>query len=108
MSRYRALTRSVTENRRYYGPVDAGFVIPPATSGAAGAVLLTDGQKQALLVLRGSETALAVVAELQKRGEFAVTGGDYMALCNLGFAVNKGTRNVLARHARWKADQVAG
>jgi len=72
-----------------------------------GEVPLTPGHKQALLKLRGTEVCKAVLTSLRENGQLAATGRDYYALARLGLAIHKGSYHVIARHARWKADQIA-
>lgn len=72
-----------------------------------GEVLLTPGQKQALLVMRKSETSRAVLEQLRALGQLATGGADYYALAGLGLAINKGAFHVLSPNGRWRADNIA-
>lgn len=98
-------TRSVTALREYFGHAAPALESSqPLTR--AGELVLTPGQKQALLVLRDNEIARAIIAALKKRGEFVAHGRDFYALGRAGLAINKGSFHVLSPLGRWKADDV--
>lgn len=109
MSRYTRLPRSVTELRARFDADRSPAAVAPSTpvTTAAGELVLTPGQKQALLKLRGSELCTAILDELRKRGEFVATTRDHYALEHAGLAINKGSFHVLSPIGRWRADAVA-
>ena len=109
--------RSVSALRARYG--DAADEASPALSPGpetsdlapgttrAGEALLTPGQKIALLKMRGSDWSKAILKHLTAFGQDEISGRDYVALANLGLAINKGTFHVLSPPGRWRADRVA-
>ena len=72
-----------------------------------GEVLLTPGQKIALLKMRGSDWSKAVLSHVVAFGQGDTVGADYYALARLGLAVHKGSYHVLTPTGRRRADQVA-
>jgi hypothetical protein len=66
--------------------------------------LLTPGQKVALLKIRRSDWAKAVLKHLIAFGKADCTIDDYRVLERLHMAVNKGSFHVLTPHGRWTAD----
>ena len=70
----------------------------------AGEVLLTPGQKIALLKMRGSDWSKVVLRHLRAFGKDECAGGDYRALAQIGLATCKGSYHVLTAAGRWKAD----
>jgi hypothetical protein len=74
---------------------------------AAGELVLTQGQKIALLKMRKSDWAQAIMAKLKELGTCAVAGDDFRSLVPLRLAINKGSLHVLTSTGRWRADQVA-
>jgi hypothetical protein len=107
MSRYTRLTRSVTELRAFSADRSPAANPSAVPMSAAGELVLTPGQKQALLKLRGSELCTAILDELRKRGEFVATTRDNYALEHVGLAINKGSFHVLSPVGRWRAEAVA-
>lgn len=73
----------------------------------AGELVLTAGQEIALLRMRRSDWAAAVVEHLISLGRADCAIEDYRALAAAGLAVNKGSFHVLTSRGRWRADQVA-
>lgn len=73
----------------------------------AGEVVLTPGQKIALLKMRGSDWSEAILSKLERFGQAECTGADYRALASLRLAVCKGSFHVLTPAGRWRADRVA-
>jgi len=81
--------------------------MPAAPLPKAGEIILTPGQKIALLKMRRSDWSKAVLAQLEAFGKADCAGGDYRALAQLGLAVCKGSFHVLTPAGRWRADRVA-
>jgi hypothetical protein len=80
---------------------------PAIIAPGAGEPLLTDGQKIALLKMRRSDWAKAIVSKLKQIGSCAVAGDDFLSLVPLKLAISKGSFHVLTPSGRWRADQVA-
>jgi hypothetical protein len=83
---------------------------PCSAAGAApgaGEWVLSQGQKIALLTMRKSDWASAVLAKLKETGAGAAVGDDFRSLVPLGLAINKGSLHNLTSSGRWRADQVA-
>lgn len=103
--------RSTSALRKRYGVAAEGSPAlespSPHTPARAGEILLTPGQKIALLTMRKSEWSQAVLAHLTAFGQADVAGGDYRACAKLGLAVHKGSYHVLTPQGRWRADRVA-
>ena len=73
----------------------------------AGEVLLTPGQKIALLKMRRSDWTKAICTKLKELRRGDCGAGDYYALARIGLAIHKGSRHVLTEQGRWRADEVA-
>jgi hypothetical protein len=84
-------------------PAPLSALLPPG----AGEPLLTVGQKIALLKMRRSDWAKAILAKLTEIASSAVTGDDFRSLVPLNLAIAKGSLHVLTSSGRWRADQVA-
>jgi hypothetical protein len=80
---------------------------PALQTPGAGEPVLSDGQKIALLTMRKSDWASAVLAGLKATGSGAAVGSDFRSLVPLGLAINKGSLHNLTSAGRWRADQVA-
>jgi hypothetical protein len=79
----------------------------PTPAPATGEPLLTLGQKIALLTMRKSDWAIAVLAKLREAGAGFAVGADFRSLIPLHLAINKGSFHNLTAAGRWRAYQVA-
>lgn len=104
--------RSVSALRSYYGN-EAPEASPALGSAAAalkpraGEIVLTPGQKVALLRMRRSDWSKAVLAKLQACGVADCSLSDYQACARLGLAIHKGSFHVLTGQGRFRADRIA-
>ena len=105
------MSHSVSALRARFGdaadrsPAPSSPLPPPAPG--AGEPELTLGQKVALITMRKSDWASAVLAKLKEIGRAAAIGNDFRSLVPLRLATNKGSFHVLTPAGRWRADQVA-
>lgn len=79
----------------------------PAPLPQTGEIVLTPGQKIALLKMRRSDWTKAVLAHLEAFGAAEVCGEDYRALARIGLAESRGAYHVRTPLGRWRADRVA-
>lgn len=77
------------------------------TGPKAGEIVLTQGQKLALLVMRQSDLSKKVLAGVIEQTKQGPSGRDFYSCANLGLAINKGRFHVLTPAGRWRADRVA-
>lgn len=82
---------------------------PPQDKAAsrAGEIVLTDKQKLALLVMRGSDLSKRVLAGVIEQTRDGPHGRDFYTCARLGMAINKGRFHVLTPKGRWYADRIA-
>ena len=102
--------RSVSALRARYGDAEndsSALATPKASTARAGEIVLTPGQKIALLKMRGSDWSKAVLRKLKQLGKGDVSGGDFYAVARLGFATQAGSYHVLTPQGRRRADGIA-
>ena len=107
------LTEFPFPTRERYGDASASDASPALAlpsdcpQARAGEIVLTDGQKVALLKMRGSDWSKAVLKHLKATGFANCDRGDFIVCAERSLARLAGSYHVLTQAGRWRADQVA-